>query len=169
MPLFQFSSSYISIQGLGGVDHELRSNENVLGISSAGPYPATSISHANAFPPARYSSTMPVGYGDPPHLATVGVHLPIFIPPSLMVALSKGPGGHQGFESQRQLDGYPTPGMTQRIPFALGPPRLEYDAPAATVRVPSPRIFSCVLTACLTDYRRFPTAVPPVRYLSLTI
>src|SRR6267154_2949209 len=102
--------SFISIQGLGGLDHELRS------------------------PPARYSSTMPVGYDDPPHLATVGVHLPIFIPSSLMVALSKGPGGHQGIESQRQLDGYPTPGMTQRIPFALVPPRLEYDAPAITVR-----------------------------------
>jgi hypothetical protein len=162
----------MSIQGLGGLDHELGSNEHVLGISSAGPYPATtSMNLANAFPPARYSSTMPVGYDGPPHLASmVDVRLVlIFIPPSLMVALSKGPGGHQGFESQRQLDGYPTPGMTQRIPFALGPPRLEYDAPAATVRVPSPRIFSCVLTACLTDYRRFPTAVPPVRYLSLTI
>ena len=94
-----FDSHYhnISIQGLGGLDHELRS------------------------PPARYSSTMPVGYDDPPHLAMVGVHLPIFIPPSLMahVALSKGPGGHQGIEHQRQLElnGHPTPGMTsQRIP-----------------------------------------------------
>src|SRR6266852_4408010 len=64
----------------GGPDHELGSNEHVLGFSSAGPYghyPATSANHANAFPPARYSGTMPVGYDDPPHLATVGVHLQI--------------------------------------------------------------------------------------------
>jgi hypothetical protein len=64
---------YISIQGLGGLDHELGYNEHVLGISSAGPYPGTIMNHANAFPPARYSSTMPVGYNDPPHLTTVGV------------------------------------------------------------------------------------------------
>lgn len=137
------------MQGLSGLDHELRSNEHALGISSAGPYPATSMNHANAFPPARYSSTIPVEYDGPPHLITVGVRLPIFVPPLLMVVLSKGPRGHQGIESQRQLDGHPTPGMTQRIPFAVGPPRLEYDTPAISVRVSSPRIFSHVLTACL--------------------
>jgi hypothetical protein len=160
MSLFRLSLlvPYISLQSLGGLDHELRSNEHELAISSAGPYgpyPAASMNHANAFnfPPTRYhSSTMPVGYDDdPPHLATVGVHLPILILPSLMVALSKGPGGHQGSESQRQLGGHPTlsPGMTQRIPFAPGPPRLEYDASAITVRVPSPHPFSRALTTCL--------------------
>jgi len=136
--------------GLTGLNHELGSNEHVLGISSAGSYHATSVNQANAFPPARHSSAVPVGYDVPPHLATVGVHLPIFIPPSLMVAVSKGPGGHQGIESQRQLDGHPTPGMTQCIPFAHGPPRLAYDAPAITVRVSSPSPFSRALTACLT-------------------
>src|SRR5713226_6629773 len=48
-----------------------------------------SFDHANA---ARYSSTMPVGYDGTPHLATVSVHLPIFMSPSFMVVLSKGPG-----------------------------------------------------------------------------
>jgi len=143
----------MSIQGLGGLDQELGSNEHVLGISSVGPYPTTSMNHANlnAFPPARYSVTMPVGCDVPPHLVTtVGVYLPVFIPHLLMVALLKGPRGHQGDEGQRQLDGYLTPEMTQRIPFAPGPPRFEYDAPAITVRVPSPRRFSLEFTACPT-------------------
>ena len=68
-------------------------------------------------------------------------------PPSLIVALSKGPGGHRGIESQRQLDVYPIPGMMQHIPFAPGPPQLEYGAPAITVRVPSPHLFSRAPTA----------------------
>ena len=138
---------------LDALDHELGSNEHPSGISSVGPYPTTSMNYANAFPPARHSSAMPVGpeYGVSPHLTTVGVHLPIFIPPSLMVALSKGPGVHQGIESQRQLDVYPTPaGMMQHIPFAPGPPQLEYGAPAITVRVPSPHPFLRAPTACLT-------------------
>jgi hypothetical protein len=137
--------------GLTGLNHELGSNEHVSGISSASPYHTTSVNHANTFPPARHSSAMPMGYDVPPHLVTVGVHLPIFIPPSLMVAVSKGPRGYQGIESQRQLDGHPTPGMTPCIPFAHGPPRLEYyDAPAITVRVSSPNPFPRALTACLT-------------------
>ncbi|KAI0281189.1 hypothetical protein BGY98DRAFT_1128963 [Russula aff. rugulosa BPL654] len=70
--------------GLGGLDHELGYNEHVLGISSAGPYPGTIMNHANAFPSARYSSTMPVGYNDPPHLTT-------------------GPGGHQEIEVNANL------------------------------------------------------------------
>ena len=35
---------------------------------------------------------MPVGYDVPPYLVTVGVHLPIFIPPSLMVAVLRALG-----------------------------------------------------------------------------
>jgi hypothetical protein len=77
---FDCSISYTSIQGFGGLDHELGSNEYLLGISSAASYPAASMNHANAFPPARYSSAMPAGYDVPPYLATVGVHLPIFTP-----------------------------------------------------------------------------------------
>ena len=57
--------SYISIQPLGGLDHELG--------STTGPYPA--INHANMLPPARYSDTM--WYDDPPHLVNVSVRLPI--------------------------------------------------------------------------------------------
>src|SRR5258708_23040224 len=72
------SLSYISTQALGDFDQELGSNEQLSGIGSAGPYPATSMNHANA---ARYSSTMPV-YGHAPHIATVSVDLPIFISPS---------------------------------------------------------------------------------------
>ena len=70
---------YCSIQVLRSQDHEIGSNEHVLDIIPAGPYPATSMNHASAFPPARCSSTI-VGYDDPPqaHLAMVGVHLPIF-------------------------------------------------------------------------------------------
>jgi len=105
-PQYNFAQT---VQGFGGLDHELGSNEHLLGISSAASYPAASMNHANALPPARYSSAMPV-YDEPPYLAT-------------------GPGGHQGVESQRQLDGHPTPGMMQRIPFAPGRPRLEYGAP----------------------------------------
>ena len=73
---------HISIQDLGGLDHEFESNEHLSGISSVGPYPPTSMNYANAFPPERHSSAMPVGpgYDVPPHLATVGVCLPIFIP-----------------------------------------------------------------------------------------
>ncbi len=138
--------SYISTQALDGFDQELRSNEHLSGIGPAGPYPAISMNHANA---ARYSSTMPIGYDDTPHLAMVSVHLPIFMCPSFMVALSKGPGGHQGIQNQRQLDVHLTSGMTHRIPFALGPPRREYYASAFPVRVLSP-FFSRTHAACLT-------------------
>lgn len=64
--------------------------------------------------------------------------------------LHPGPGGHQGIESQHQLGGHPTPGMTQRIPFSLGPPQLEYGTPGMTVRIRSPHLLSRVHTACLT-------------------
>jgi hypothetical protein len=55
----------ISMQTLGGRDHELWSNEYLPGIDSAGPYP--SVNHADALPPTRYTSTM--GNEDPPHVA----------------------------------------------------------------------------------------------------
>ena len=80
-----------------------------------------------------------------------------------MMALSKGPGEHQGIESQGQLDGHPTPRMKQRISFTLGPPQLEHNAPAITVRVPSPHLYLHALMACPTvrltkggSQRRFP-------------
>ena len=62
--------SYISMQTLGGRDHELQSNEHLPGIDSARPYPA--VSHADALPPTRYASTM--GNEGPPHVAVVSVH-----------------------------------------------------------------------------------------------
>jgi hypothetical protein len=61
--------SYISMQTLGGRDHELWSNEHP-GIGSSGPYPA--VNHANALPPTRYTSTM--GDEDPSHVTIVSVH-----------------------------------------------------------------------------------------------
>ena len=65
--------SLISMQTLGGRDHELSSNEHLLpDIDSASPYPA--VNHADARPPTRYTSTM--GNEDPlaPHVAIVRVH-----------------------------------------------------------------------------------------------
>jgi hypothetical protein len=56
--------SYISIQALGGLDHEHWPNGHLPGIDSAGLYPA--MSYANALPPTRYT-----GYEDPPHLTIV--------------------------------------------------------------------------------------------------
>ena len=48
---------------------------------------------------------------------------------------AKGPV-EQGSRSQRQLDGHRTPGITQSIPIASGPPRLEQcDYPTIPVRV----------------------------------
>jgi len=68
-----YSLSYISLQPLGGLDHELGSTEHLLGIKSTGPHPA--MNHPNALPPARYPGNM--WYDDPPHPATVSVRLPI--------------------------------------------------------------------------------------------
>jgi hypothetical protein len=62
--------SYISIQTLGGRDHEVWSNEHLPGIDSAGPYPA--VNHADALPPTRYAST--IWNEDPRHVAMVSVH-----------------------------------------------------------------------------------------------
>ncbi len=67
-----------------------------------------------------------------------------------MVALSKGPGGHQGIQNQCQLDVHPTPRMTHCIPFPPGPPRREYYASAFPVCVLSPFLFSRTHAACLT-------------------
>ena len=62
----------ISIQTLGGRDHELQSNEHLPGIDSARPYTAATVNHADALPPTRYTSTM--GNEDSPHVAIVSVH-----------------------------------------------------------------------------------------------
>jgi hypothetical protein len=165
------SLSYTSTQALDGFDQELGSNEHLSGIGPAGPYPAISMNHADA---AKYSSTMAVSYDDAPHLATVSVHLLIFMSPSFMVALSKRPGGYQGIQNQRQLDVHLTPGMTHCIPFSPSPPRREYYASAFPVSVlPPPPLFffflahTCSLSYCTSDYRRFQMTVSPVRYLSL--
>src|SRR5882757_1125739 len=102
--------SYISMQTLGGRDHELWSNEHLPGIDPAGPYPA--VNHPDALPPTRYTSAM--GNKDPPHVAIVSVHFISLMPPLPTVAVPKGPGQqHRGNESQRQLDAdHPTPGIT---------------------------------------------------------
>jgi hypothetical protein len=58
--------------------------------------------------------------------------------PLLTVASPKGPAEHQGYQGQRQLDGYRTPGMTQRIPIAAGPPFFGQYAPTIPVRALPP-------------------------------
>ena len=62
--------TYISMQTLGGRDHEVWSSEHLPGIETAGPYPA--VNRAGALPPTRYTSTM--GDDDPPHVAIVSVY-----------------------------------------------------------------------------------------------
>ena len=62
--------SHMSVQTLGGRDHELWSNEHLSGIDFASPYPAAN--HADALSPTRYTSTM--GNDDPPHVAIVSLH-----------------------------------------------------------------------------------------------
>jgi hypothetical protein len=61
--------SYISMQTLGGRDHELWPNEHQLGIDSVGLYPA--VNHADALPRTRYTNAM--GNEDPPHVAIVSI------------------------------------------------------------------------------------------------
>ena len=65
--------SHVSMQTLGGYD-ELRSNEHLPSIDSAGPYPDVNHAADHALPPTRYTSTM--GNEFPPHVATgiVSVH-----------------------------------------------------------------------------------------------
>ena len=58
------------MQILGNRDHELQSNEHLLGIDSAGPHP--DVNHADALPPIRYTGTM--GNEDRPHVAIVSLH-----------------------------------------------------------------------------------------------
>ncbi len=66
----------MSMQTLGGLDHELWSNEHLPGIYPASPY--STMNHADALPPTSHTST--VGSDDPPHLTIVSVYLPAFIP-----------------------------------------------------------------------------------------
>jgi hypothetical protein len=74
--------SYISMQTLGGRDHELWSNEHLPGIDSAGPCPAVNHADSDAPPPTRYTNTM--GNEDPPHVAIVSVHsVSLHAPPPL--------------------------------------------------------------------------------------
>jgi hypothetical protein len=106
--------SYISIQALGGIDHELQPNGHLPGIDSAGHYPT--MNNINA-PPTRY-------YDDPPHLTRVGVRLQSFMSPLLTEAFPKGPGEQQGNQSQHQL-GY----------YRDGPPETTQYVPVVPVRV----------------------------------
>jgi hypothetical protein len=62
--------SYISMQTLGGREHELWPNEHLPGIDSAGTYPA--VNNADALPPTRYTNTM--GNEGPPQVVIVSIH-----------------------------------------------------------------------------------------------
>jgi len=100
-----------STKALGGLDHELRSNvHQPVAIDSAGLEPT--VTYVNPLPPTTY--TRNVVYDNPAYDA----HLAI------------GPAEQQGNPSQYQADGYTgPPGITQSVPIAPGPPRLEPYAP----------------------------------------
>ena len=160
------------MQTLDGRDHELWSNEHLHGIDSAGSYPP--VNHADVPPPTRYTRT--VGNEDPPPslVAIVDVHLSVFAPPLLTVALPKGLGQRQGNQGQHQLDAdYPTPGVTQYNPIDPGPPLLQQYTPTVPVRVVSPtplhslRVYSLSYCRGASNCRRCPTTTPPATYLFL--
>ena len=126
------SLSYIPIQALGGVGHELQPNGPLLGVDSAGHYAA--MNYINAPPPTRY-------YDDLPHLTRVGVRLQPFMSPSLTEALPKGPG-EQGNRSQHQLDGH-------RLPEAI---RYTPVIPVRVLNLPFPHSLSShAYTTSLTE------------------
>jgi hypothetical protein len=150
--------SYVTMQTLGGREHEFWLNEHLPGIGSAGPYPA--VNHADA-PPTNYTSA--TGNEEPPHLAIVSVRLINFIPPLLTVVVPKGLG---------QLDAdHTTPGgITQYIPTYPGQAPPEQYAPAIPVRVISPTPLPSLCTSyslsyCASNCRRCPTTTPRVTYL----
>jgi hypothetical protein len=60
----------MSMQTLGGRDHELWSNEHLPCNDSAGPHPG--VNRADALSPTRYTST--VENEGPHHVAIVSVH-----------------------------------------------------------------------------------------------
>ena len=75
------------------------------------------------------------------------------MPLLLTKASLKGPA-EQGNQSQRQIDGRRTPGITQHIPIGPGPPWHEHYAPAIPVRVirlstPFPRVHIQPFLLCL--------------------
>jgi hypothetical protein len=81
---------YVSMQALGGRDHELWSNEHLPGIGSepAGPYPA--VNHADhVLPLTSYTNAM--GHEEPPHVAIVSVHFISLHVPLLMRSCAEGP------------------------------------------------------------------------------
>ena len=80
-----------------------------------------------------------------------------------MTASLKGPAEQQGNQGQRQSDGYHTPGITQYIPIAAGPPRLEQYVPAVPVRVLPPSLSLRVHTAFLTVLLSAGAQRPPSR------
>lgn len=126
------SLSYIPIQALGGVGHELQPNGHLPGVDSAGHYAA--MNYINAPPPTRY-------YDDLPHLTRVGVRLQPFMSPLLTEALPKGPG-EQGNRSQHQLDGH-------RLPEAI---RYTPVIPVRVLNLPFPHSLSShAYTTSLTE------------------
>jgi hypothetical protein len=80
-----------------------------------------------------------MGYDEPPHLATVSVRFTTDLYAHIIDGVfAKVSGGHLGNQSQRQLDGYSTPGIIQSIPFPPGAPRFGYYTPAIPVSVSLP-------------------------------
>jgi hypothetical protein len=156
------SLSFISIQASGCLVLEFGSNEHPpAGVDSAVPH-STNMNHVGALSLTRFSSTM--GYDDPAYLATVSVRFTIdpyaHIVDGVFFSLKDAgpPGGYPVNQSQRQLDGYSTPGITQPISFPpglqVGGPRFGYHyAPTISVSFlppPSLRVHMAFLNAPLT-------------------
>ena len=91
----------------------------------------------------QYGVRRPTSSGDSECSFTV---LQVMAP--LLTAISPKVLAQQGNQSQLQLDGRRTPGNTQHVPIAPGPPWLEQYAPAFPVRPPP--LSSRARTAFLT-------------------
>jgi hypothetical protein len=155
--------SHISIQTLGGRDHEVCSIEHLPGIDSAGSYPA--VNHADALPPTRYTNI--IGNDDPPHVAivSVNVHLSVVMPPLLtwlcrraLVNVNLTPiiPLRAGLFSifQLTLVHLRSSSMLLRFLYVLSTPLSS--------------LFTCSLSYCASNYRRCPTITLPVTCLFLT-
>ena len=153
--------SHISMQTLGGRDHEVWSNEHPPGIDSAGPYPA--VNYADALPPTSHTSTM--GSEKPPHVAIVSVHFIHLMSPLLTVAVPRA---------------LVNVNLTLIITLPAGLPNIfqltlvhlrSSSMPLRFLYVFSPQLCSLPFiyspSYCASSHRRCPTTTPPVTYFFL--
>jgi hypothetical protein len=88
-----------------------------------------------------------------------------------VTAISPKVLAQRGNQSQLQLDGRRTPGNTQHVPIAPGPPWLEHYAPAFPVRPPplSSHARDYGLAYSASSYTKCPTTALPTTFLFLTM